>query len=490
LVGVQKRLQQASSGGGKEREARGKKKEEQKKRRTVITKKRKGEKKKKGKKKRESSVSSEEESSSSDSCVEEKKESSGSSTDSSEDSTEGSSSEEGGKKRKRKSGERKKGKKSKKEDKDWELMEELWPAEDRPRRLQDREYVMGVYSVSKLMRLKDQFEKETAKKGIGSAVFGKDKKPKSVKFKKMKDDGEMQLHPARFVSLPRVDPAKFWDQVPVGWSEVYRHVPLQHVGAENVPEGTIVKMHNRKVPVELAMLRKESISEVVHVEEAVLNYVAVLRHLHPADYGGLVLHRVMAEAGWGGAMNSNVKDRVALLRKFFDEAVRENSGRAVRQEPPLTCEQARGRWARAMAAVCPQLAAFGVGGGQVLMLGGPGKQNTNRFGNGGFGGGGGVGKGSGAGGSGGAAGSGGGGVAAAGAARGVGSVSRTPARFNGLPVCFGFNSKGGCRRAAPGASLCKDGSSSFAHVCNLFIKGTGGKPDSHCLGAHSRASNH
>jgi hypothetical protein len=67
---------------------------------------------------------------------------------------------------------------------------------------------------------------------------------------------------------------------------------------------------------------------------------------------------------------------------------------------------------------------------------------------------------------------------------------RTPARFNGVPVCFGYNNKGGCRRAAPGANVCKDGNTTFAHVCNFYIKGTGGKADAHCLGPHSRVGNH
>ena len=81
-------------------------------------------------------------------------------------------------------------------------------------------------SMGQLMRIKEQYEKENEKKGLGSAVYGRDKKPKAKKFKAQKDDGEKKLHPARFESLPRVAPAKFWKHVPTGRSEVYRHLPL------------------------------------------------------------------------------------------------------------------------------------------------------------------------------------------------------------------------------------------------------------------------
>ena len=191
------------------------------------------------------------------------------------DSDSGSSSSDGGWKKSRK---------GKRRCVDWELLEDLWPIEDRPRRLKEKRAVKGM-SMGQLMRIKEQYEKENEKKGLGSAVYGRDKKPKAKKFKAQKDDGEKKLHPARFKILLRVAPAKFWRHVPTGRSEVYRHLPLQHLGVDGVAESTIVKLHNRKVPVELAMLRKEPVAEVRHVEQAVWNYVLILRSLHPADHG-------------------------------------------------------------------------------------------------------------------------------------------------------------------------------------------------------------
>ena len=77
-----------------------------------------------------------------------------------------------------------------------ELLDELWPTEDRPTKLRKARGIGGL-SMSKLMQLKEQFEKESEKKGMGAAVYGRDRKPKAKKFKEMKDDGEKKLHPAR-----------------------------------------------------------------------------------------------------------------------------------------------------------------------------------------------------------------------------------------------------------------------------------------------------
>lgn len=236
-------------------------------------------------------------------------------------------------------GERKKKKKKKNKGLDWDLLEVLWPKEDRPAKLQVKKLVIKK-SMSEMLKIKEQFEREQEKKGLGTAVYSRDRKPKAKKFAAMKDDGEKKLHPARFQCLPRVEPALYWDQVPTVVSEVYRHLPLQHLGVEGVPEQTIVKLHNRKVPVELDMMARE-VKDVRQVQIAVCNYVAVLRQLHPIDQGGAVLQMVMTEAGWAASFGDSEKQRVLLLKRFFDDAVRENSGRAVRLEPPLDYEMVR-----------------------------------------------------------------------------------------------------------------------------------------------------
>jgi hypothetical protein len=199
---------------------------------------------------------------------------------------------------------------------DWELLEELWPVEDRPPTLQSRKMVQKQkLTIADLMGLKEQFVKEQEKKGVGSAVFGKDRKPKKIKFPAMKDDGEKRLHPARFVGLPRVEPRSYWDQVPAAERDIYRHVPLQHLGVEEVAESTVVKMHNRRVPVDLEGFVREC-KDCKQVQMAVFNYVAVLRSLHPVDYGGMVIMQVLIEAAWGESLG-NEKQRVAVMKRFL-----------------------------------------------------------------------------------------------------------------------------------------------------------------------------
>lgn len=233
-----------------------------------------------------------------------------------------------------------KGKKKEKKGKlDMDLLEMIWPREDRPRKLQKARNLAGM-SMKQLMKMQELYEKVQAKKGVGSAVFTKDRKPKAKTFKKKKDDGRKRLHPARWEGLPRVDPAEYWGQVPTTKTEVYRHLPLQRLGVEGVPESTIAKLHDRKVPVDLDMCRKE-VRDMRQAQLAVCNYVTVMRHLHPVDLGGATIQIVLTEAGWGESLGDNEKSRLTLVKKFFEDCATENSGHAVRREPPMNYEQVR-----------------------------------------------------------------------------------------------------------------------------------------------------
>jgi hypothetical protein len=233
------------------------------------------------------------------------------------------------------------------------------------------------------------------------------------------------------------------------------------MGVEGIVESSIVKMHNRRVPVELDGMMRE-VKDCKQVQVAVYNYVASLRSLHPMDYGGLVLLRVLIEAGWAEGLGSE-KQRVGVMKRFFDEAVSNNSGRAVRREPPMDFEQAKKKWEKIVASYFLHMSVFAYaqgqqarqqpGGAAAKQDGGPGGQR-------------------------------GGGKAAAGGGR------RTEARFNGLAVCYPFNSREGCKRAAQGPMACKDGNNVYAHVCNFWHKETANQPGRHCLAQHSRVTSH
>ena len=288
---------------------------------------------KKKKKKDESQKSTEESSSSSSSESSSETSSSGpdekSSTAESEDES-GEPDSTGEENKKRKKGRKKKKKET--ASGNWEIMGKFWALEDRPAHLRRKKEVEKM-SLGRLMKLKDLYEKEAEKKGIGSAIFGLDEKTRSKKFKAKKDNGVNKLHPARWERLPMAQPKKYWKKVPRKREEIFRHLHLSHYGAEGlINESTLVRLHDRQVPVELNMLHaanftkvgKEAASqreewadpgEVRQLQEAVLNYAVVMQVLWPFDYGPMVIMRVLIESRWGEAAGNDDKERVRLVSR-------------------------------------------------------------------------------------------------------------------------------------------------------------------------------
>ena len=122
-----------------------------------------------------------------------------------------------------------------------------------------------------------------------------------------------------------------------------------------------------QVPIELKMLLRANFhkgggksaemaepAEVRHLQEAVTNYLTVSQVLWPFDYGPLVILRILVENRWGAAAGAEMKDRVNLVSRFFNEVVSDNSGRAVHGEPPLEYEKARAKWTRLVEMSSPQ----------------------------------------------------------------------------------------------------------------------------------------
>jgi len=307
-----------SGGGGKPREDPKKEKGKQK----PVEKQAKKMKKRQREKSTSSSSGGESEQEASSSSSEEESSSSGSKTESS------SSEEERQPKKKR----------ARKQGIDWTKMEELWPMENRPELLKKKSFLKTL-TVDQFFMFKKNHMEEVEKLGIGNIDYGKDKRPKEKKYKAEKDDCWSKLHKIRFKGLPYSKPRKYWKKVAKVQEPTYRHIALDHVGAEGTPEKTIVKMHNRMVAVELGMMIRENIMDMKQAKMAMLNYVAVLRSLHPLDYSGLSILRVLEEADWASGQGGDEKKRTGLVKKFFDDCARENAGKAVRGETPMTYEQ-------------------------------------------------------------------------------------------------------------------------------------------------------
>ena len=79
----------------------------------------------------------------------------------------------------------------------WDLLNDVWPVETRPSKLQVKEYVEKL-SWETLNALQDRYEKAAEKKGVGAAIFGRDRKLKKIAFGPKSDDGFTKLHPARY----------------------------------------------------------------------------------------------------------------------------------------------------------------------------------------------------------------------------------------------------------------------------------------------------
>jgi hypothetical protein len=342
-------------------------------------------------------------------------------------------------------------------------MNEMWPIDRRPRHLQNKKIATRL-SLGKLMRYKELFEKEAEKQGMGAALYGKDMKLKKQRYKKFTDDGYAKLHAARFCRQPLAPPKKYYRRVPKRRDEIFRHFPLDHYGAENaVAEQTIVRMHDRQVPVDLdAFVRSGYLKggDLCYnwLQLGIANYATIMHAIWPLDYTPLVLVRVLTEGRWGEAAGGDRKSQMELVKRFFNDISRENSGRAVRGEHPLDYGQCKARWGKALES--QQTSGSGGGGAANRAGAGLGKQGVKAAS-----------------------------TASAGRGGASGGGLRTPpARINGLPVCYNFNQAGGCSgRDRQGPNACKDKKGNvYAHYCNWWDV----KANKHCLKPHPRVSNH
>jgi hypothetical protein len=156
-------------------------------------------------------------------------------------------------------------------DRKFELLNSLWAEEDRPATLKTREHIRE-HTIDTLMACKTEISKEEAKRGVGAAQYGRDRKLAPKKYEAFVDDNYRKFHPARFNRLPPVEPRKYMKKWETKREPVYRHIPLRHYGIEGqVLESTIVRMHNRGTPVELDMLCREKVMRVLRSFFFILN---------------------------------------------------------------------------------------------------------------------------------------------------------------------------------------------------------------------------
>jgi hypothetical protein len=65
---------------------------------------------------------------------------------------------------------------------------------------------------------------------------------------------KLWLDTCRFERTPITEPKEWWHKMPVAHKNVYKRLPLDHVGAENaISEHTIARAHDRAAPLQLKM---------------------------------------------------------------------------------------------------------------------------------------------------------------------------------------------------------------------------------------------
>jgi len=235
----------------------------------------------------------------------------------------------------------------------WSLLNDAWPFDQRPPKLQKRKYVY-LMELQVLLALKDKIDLVQQKRNLGEEVFSKDSKPQKIRFKARSDDGVKKLHPARNLRLPLAHPKYWFKSVPKKREAIIRNFPMDHLGLTgHIADDTIGKMHNRSVKVTLDLFCKATHHEAKgnqkagkycigsQIREGLNNYCLALHCLWPQDYTGLVITKVLIEADWAEQVTTDLRKRADLITEFFNAVIADNSAKAVYSMYPLIYEQVR-----------------------------------------------------------------------------------------------------------------------------------------------------
>jgi len=368
------------------------------------------------------------------------------------------------------------------------MMRTIWPLEKRPLALQQKDAFneMNLEHLISLARL-DKDNKRSIKNDF-SSTFSKDKKPRSTKFKKGKDNCFKHLHEARFLRYPLGDMKKWWRKIPRSRSHIFKNLPLQFSGANNkISPKTIQLLHDRteiltfkmfhtgnvnvaSKPIKRVEKREEdgvhstldfnweAPTSLSQVTDALHNYCSALQFLWPYDPTGIILMRVINKYNFFSAAHS-LAERVQLISTFFNAVLRENAARASRKELVMSfLEQEEYIKSVLTSAGLNNAVPTGRSSNidqQKLRF----QQTKPTFSSG---------------------------IPPSSFNNPSSSLPNKSkvVLFNGTPICFGFNN-GSCKNPRSSTG-CKDARNrDLAHVCNKYLD----KSNSHCFEKHSR-NNH
>ena len=418
------------------------------------------------KKKRTPSSSS---SSSRDSSDSESSPSSSSSNESSTDSGSADSSGEDGEKT------RKKKQKAR-------ILNQIWEKEKRPEGLRSTKDLEQFTSTEIRDFFDMQKSKEKAEKQATYETMQKDSKLPKKKYKSGKDDATKVFHPARWERLPVVHPKKYWANVPMSRSVVYRNIEAAFHGfSGKIADKTITSMHDRSIPLQMKHFlaenatvatkpRKEvkkldddgmatiidfsweAASNMQQVQEGFNSYTYLLHMLWPFDPTGIIMNNLMTKYKWA-AMATDLKTRQNIVVGYFNSVLRTNASRASNRSVVMSYQEHETLLKDTMLKnqVSPEIPLFAQK--QFLQSGASNNPKSgatgfqNKF--------------------------------------PKQSANKKFASVGGTPCCFVYNSmeSGRSCRNTPSGSGCKDAQGrTFAHACSFWVPAR----NRHCLGRHRR----
>ena len=363
----------------------------------------------------------------------------------------------------------------------YNIVGELWQKEKRPAGMKSKEDLKKL----KLSTIKDIFEikmmKEKAERQSNYETMEKDARIPKKKYKKGEDDCTKIFHPARWERTPVVHPKKFWKQIPITRSPVFRNIETDFYGfGGRIADKTLSLLHDRSTPLllkhfltsnaniagkprkETKKLDEDGLSSIIdfswesasslnQIQEAINNYKFALFMIWPADPTGIIMGNLLNKYKWI-AGSGDQKTRQIIITNYFNGAMRINANKASNKQVVMSFREHEELMKEAMIKmdVKPEIPLFNREKFHNSNESGGGNQTAkinNRRGN-------------------------------------NQQQRRAPPIANGEQCCYAFNALDGksCRNA-PTPTGCKDlQGRSFAHACSVYMPAR----NKYCLGRHKR----
>ena len=243
-------------------------------------------------------------------------------------------------------------------DKNWSLMAGLWPVEERPEALQDREMVNSM-DLNTLLTFHTKYEEKRKREAGagGGSIYKLDQMPPPQNVEACVDNGMDLLSVVRTYRYPIGDVAHLWAIMPQYRSHVYRTLDLRPHGIDaQIPEAVIGILHDRRILLKLCYFGKinanlatnhlkvrtehevggssvttteldwKELTSIRNVTDAIINFEVALRLVWPADFTRITMMKLLNNYRY--CMFRDEKLSVSVIAQFFERVSNGNRKRA------------------------------------------------------------------------------------------------------------------------------------------------------------------